>query len=394
MRLSKGTSVKLFLLILLTLISGVMVVSCNKETSSQEVIKVGEVGSMTGSEATFGTSTHNAVVMAFDRVNKSGGIRGKKLELISLDDQSKTSEAVLAIEKLISQYHVQAVIGEVASSISIAMAPIAQKHSVPMISPSSLNTRVTKQGDFIFRVCFVDEFQSKVMADFASRKLMAKKVALLVDFKSDYSTDSARIFKQHLLKSGGEIVIEQTYSAGDIDFKAQLTAIRSKSPDLIVVPGYYTEIGLIYRQKQELGISAPMLGGDAWDSPKLTEIAGASIEGSYFVTHFFGEDPQQHVQDFIREYKERFGEKPDGIAAMGYDAAMVLIDSLTRSDGKTPQSLRNSIAKTTQFKGVTGSITLNSERNAETPAVILKVIGNGRFSLVIQMSPVREEPKQ
>jgi branched-chain amino acid transport system substrate-binding protein len=259
-------------------------------------IQIGEVGSMTGSDATFGSSTHNGILLAFTDINAAGGIKGRKLELITQDDQGKPSEAVLAITKLISQQRVHAVLGEVASTLSIAMAPIAQKSQIPMISPSSINSKLTQQGNYIFRVCFVDHFQSKVMADFAWKNLHAKRVAILKDMKSDYSRDSANIFSDFFLRAGGKIVSDQSYSGGDIDFKSQLTSIRAAHPDLILVPGYYTEIGLIARQKKELGIAAPMLGGDGWDSPKLKEIGGSALEGSYFVSHFHQEDPAPLIQ--------------------------------------------------------------------------------------------------
>jgi branched-chain amino acid transport system substrate-binding protein len=372
---------------------GFGIVGCQKQPSgsdqqaSDAVIRIGEVGSMTGSDATFGTSTHQGIAQAFSEINAAGGVRGKKLELITLDDQGKASEAVLATQKLISQQKVRAILGEVASTLSIAMAPIAQQYKIPMISPSSINSKVTQQGDYIFRVCFVDQFQSKVMAEFALKHLRARKAALLQDSKSDYSRDSAKIFSDLFKKGGGEIVVDQSYSAGDIDFRSQLTAIRGANPDVILVPGYYTEIGLIARQKAELGIQAPLLGGDGWDSPKLGEIGGPALDGSYFVSHFAQDQPSPLTQQFIKKYKENYGGvSPDGLAALGYDAARVLADALKRAKSDSSEDLRKAIAETKEFEGVTGKITMGPDRNARKPAVVFKIEG-GQFKLKTSLNP-------
>jgi branched-chain amino acid transport system substrate-binding protein len=351
-----------------------------------DVIKVGEVGSMTGSEATFGTSTHNGILLAFEKFNAQGGVKGKQLKLISLDDQGKPEEAATATQKLVTQDKVQAVLGEVASSRSLAMAPIAQQNKIPMITPSSTNPKVTETGDHIFRVCFIDPFQGTVMAKFATETLKAKKVAILRDVKNDYSVGLADFFTQTFKKMGGEIVIDTSYSAGDMDFKSQLTTIRTKNPDAIYVPGYYTEVGLIARQARELGIKAPLMGGDGWDSPKLKEIAGKALDGSYFSNHYSEEDTAPHVQAFISEYKAKYGIVPDGLAAMGYDAALVLVDSMNRAKSMASADLRDAIASTKDFQGVTGMITLDSKRNAEKSAVVLKV-ADGKFKYVSTVNP-------
>lgn len=360
-----------------------MVVSCNKKEAAPSnkaptgnTIKVGEVGSMTGSEATFGTSTHQGIELAFKEVNDAGGIKGKKLELISLDDQGKPEEAATTITKLITQDNVVAVLGEVASSRSLAMAPIAQNYKIPMITPSSTNPKVTEQGDYIFRVCFIDPFQGQVMAKFARENLKAKKVAILRDVKNDYSVGLADYFTETFKKMGGEIVVDQSYSAGDIDFKSQLTAIRTKGPEAIFVPGYYTEVGLVARQARELGIKAPLLGGDGWDSPKLYEIGGKAIEGGYFSNHYSPEDKSPVVQTFIEKFKKAYGVVPDGLAAAGYDAAMVLVAAMKNANEITPKDIRDVLAGIKDYPGVTGKITIDANRNATKSAVVLKVVGH------------------
>ncbi len=365
-------------------------VACKKsptsEQASGEPIKIGEVGSMTGSEATFGTSTHQGIAFAVKQINAAGGIKGKQLEIISLDDQGKPEEAAIAVTKLITQNGVSAILGEVASSRSLAMAPIAQQHKIPMVTPSSTNPKVTEIGDYIFRVCFIDPFQGTVMAKFALETLKVKKVAVLRDVKNDYSVGLADYFTETLKKHGGEVVIDQSYSAGDIDFKSQLTAIRTQEPEAIFVPGYYTEVGLIARQARELGIKAPLLGGDGWDSPKLKEIGGEHINGSYFSNHYSEEDKAPHVQEFITKFKAANNTAPDGLAAMGYDATKFLADAMTRAKSLAAADVRDAMAQTKDFQGVTGKITMDANRNPVKSAVVLKVDG-GTYKYVATVHP-------
>lgn len=363
---------------------------CQKnETSSStsEEIRIGEIGSMTGSEATFGQSTHNGIIMAIDAVNAAGGVHGKKIRVITLDNQGKPEEAATAMTRLINQDRVIAVLGEVASSRSMAMAPIAQAAKIPMISPSSTNPKVTQLGDYIFRVCFIDPFQGSVMARYATEVLKLKKVAILRDVKNDYSVGLADFFKETFTKNGGEIVVGQSYSAGDVDFKAQLTSIRGYKPEAIFVPGYYTEVGLIARQAKELGLNVPLMGGDGWDSPKLVEIGGAAIDGSYFSNHYSSEDQTPRVQEFISGYKAKFGSVPDGLAAMGYDAAVVLVDALKKTPSLQPSEIRNAIAATKDFQAVTGKISIDANRNAVKSAVVLG-IKNGVFKYQSTITPM------
>jgi branched-chain amino acid transport system substrate-binding protein len=360
-------------------------INARTSTAAGNTIRVGEVSSLSGSEATFGLSTHRGIELAFDEINRNGGILGKKLELVTLDDRSKPEEAATAATKLIANNEVIAVLGEVASSRSIAMAPIAQNSKTPMISHSSTNPRVTEMGNYIFRVCFIDPFQGEVMAKFALEHLKVKKVAILRDVDSDYSTGLADYFTAALKKGGGTIVLDESYTSSDIDFKSQLTAIRAKKPDAILVPGYYTSVGLIARQTRELGIQAPLLGGDGWDSPKLVEIGGKALENSYFSNHYSNEDTAPKIKDFVTQFSKRYTSKPDGMAAMGYDAAMILVDSIRRSKTLSKQDLRDAIAATKGFSAVTGNISLNEQRNAVKPAVVLKIVdGLFRYQTTIQ----------
>lgn len=349
-------------------------------------IVVGEFGSLTGGTATFGQSTHNGVTMAFEEINAAGGVLGKKLKVLVEDDQSKPEEAATAVTKLISQDRVVAVIGEVASSRTLAAAPIAQANKVPLISPASTNPRVTQVGDYIFRVCFIDPFQGAVMAKFAGNSLKLKKVAILYDVRNDYSVGLRNFFSETFKGLGGAIIGEQSYSEGDSDFRAQLTQLKSLGPEAIYVPGYYTEVGTIARQARELGLTVPLMGGDGWDSPKLTEIGGQAIEGSYLSNHYSVDDPSPAIQKFVTAYKTKYGVVPDALAALGYDAAYVLADAMKRAGSTDGAKVRDAIAATARFVGVTGTINIDKDRNAVKPAVILKVAG-GKFEYVETIAP-------
>jgi len=361
--------------------------SCNGGGSGNgDEIVVGEFGSLTGTTATFGQSTHNGVMLATEQLNAAGGINGKKVRIIVEDDQSKPEEAATAVTKLINQDRVVALIGEVASSRSLAAAPIAQSNKVPMVSPSSTNPQVTAVGDYIFRVCFIDPFQGLVMAKFATNTLKMKKVAILYDVRNDYSIGLRNVFGEKFKEMGGQIVAEQSYSEGDSDFRAQLTALKATQPEAIFVPGYYTEVSTIARQAKDLGINAPLLGGDGWDSPKLFEIGGKAIEGSYMSNHNSMDDPNPVIQKFVTDYKAKHKIIPDALATLGYDAANVLFDAMKRAGSTEGPKVRDALAATKNFVGVTGSITIDKDRNPIKPAVVLQV-KDGKFAYVETIAP-------
>jgi branched-chain amino acid transport system substrate-binding protein len=355
--------------------------------ASGDVIKIGEVGSMTGDEASFGISTHQGVELALKQINAAGGVKGKQIVDIALDDQGKPDEAATAVTKLITQNNVVAILGEVASSRSLAMAPIAQRYKIPMISPTSTNPDVTKKGDYIFRACFLDSFQAKVMARFALDNLKFKKVAILRDVKNDYSVGLSNFFTEIFKQSGGTITIDQSYSAGDKDFKAQLTAIRATNPEAIYVPGYYGDVVLIGRQARELGIKAPMMGGDGWDSPKLKEIGGEALNGYYISNHYSTGDKNPKTQDFVAKYKAAYGGLPDSMAALAFDSTYMLVDAMNRAKSLSPSDIRDALATTKDFDGVAGKITMDAGRNPVKSAVVLKVVNGGDFEYVTTVQP-------
>ena len=352
---------------------------------AQEEIVIGEYASLTGGSASFGQSSHKGTALAVEEMNAAGGILGKKLKLITDDDQSQAGQPATIARKLISQDKVVAVLGEVASSKSLEAAPICQQSKIPMISPASTNPKVTEVGDYIFRVCFIDPFQGTVMSKFAQSKGW-KNVAVLTDVKQDYSVGLAEFFIKDFKASGGQIVKEQKYSTGDKDFKPQLTSIKAANPDAIFVPGYYGEVSLIAKQAKLLGIKAPLLGGDGWVGDSLLKVAGNSLDGSFFSCHYASDDKSPKVQEFVKAFKAKYGEVPDDMAALGYDSAMILGEAIKRAGTTEPQKLRDAIAATKDHDGITGKITLDSKRNASKPAVIL-TIGNGGFQFVESVAP-------
>jgi branched-chain amino acid transport system substrate-binding protein len=352
---------------------------------AQEVIPVGEFASLTGGNASFGQSSHNGTALAIDEINAAGGLLGKKLELITEDDQSQAGQPATIVRKLISQDKVIAILGEVASSKSLEAAPICQENKIPMISPASTNPKVTEVGDYIFRVCFIDPFQGTVMGKFALSKGW-KNVAVLTDVKQDYSVGLAEFFVKSFTANGGTIVKEQKYSSGDKDFKAQLTSIKAAKPEAIFVPGYYGEVALIAKQAKLLGIKVPLLGGDGWVGDSLLKVAGKSLDGSFFSCHFSAKDANPIVQDFVSKYKAKYGQVPDDMAALGYDSAMILANAIKTAGTTDGPKLRDAIAATKDYKAVTGTISLDAQRNATKPAVVL-TIGNGGFDFVEAVAP-------
>lgn len=340
-----------------------------------DTILIGHYGSLTGSEATFGQSTDHGIKLAVEEINAAGGINGKKVELKTYDDQGKSQEAGTAVTRLITEDKVAAVLGEVASSLSLAGGRVAQQYGVPMITPSSTNPQVTQIGDMVFRVCFLDPFQGWVEAKFARESLKANKAAILYDQTQAYSKGLKDYFRKAFEGLGGTITTEQAYSGGDQDFSAQLTTIRQTKPDVLFVPGYYTDAGNISIQVRKLGITVPMLGGDGWDSTQLAAIGKDAIEGSYFSNHYSFQEARPEVKNFVDKYKAEFGVIPDGLAALGYDAAHLLFDAMKRAPSLDGKTLAASIAATKGFHGVTGTISMDEHRDARKSAVIVQVKG-------------------
>ncbi|MGC3989613.1 MAG: ABC transporter substrate-binding protein [Chthoniobacteraceae bacterium] len=351
---------------------------------AQDIV-VGEFASLTGGNASFGQSSHKGTQLAVDEINAAGGVLGKKIKLMTEDDQSLAGQPAVIVRKFISSDKAIAILGEVASSKSLEAAPICQENKVPMISPASTNPKVTEVGDYIFRVCFIDPFQGTVGAKFALGRGW-KKVAVLTDVKQDYSKGLADFFKQAFLANGGTIAKEQSYSSGDKDFKAQLTSIKSTKPDAIYVPGYYGEVALIARQARQLGIKVPLIGGDGWVGDSLIPVAGKAIEGCFFSNHYSEEDQSPVIQNFVKKYQATYGSVPDAMAALGYDSAKILAAAITTAGKTDGSAVRDALAATKNYQAVTGNITLDKDRNA-TKAAVIMTVKDGKFAYVETVQP-------
>ena len=336
-------------------------------------IKVGVYGDTSGATSSFGQSTKNGIQLAFDEINAAGGVNGRKLIMLFEDDQGRPEQAKTVVSKLINQDRVQALLGEVASTNSLAAAPVAQDAKIPMITPSSTNPKVTEVGDYISRVCFIDPFQGLVMAKFAGNTLKAKTAAIIGDVNSDYSKGLTAVFEQEFTKLGGRVVAKEAYTQTDPDFKGQLTKIRNLNPEVIYIPGYYGQVGIIAKQARELDMNMPLLGGDGWDSPDLWKLGGEALKNAYISNHYSADNPAPEIQNFVKAYQAKFNVAPDSLAALAYDAAKVLADAIKRAGGTDGAKLKDAINATKEFKGVTGSITLDANRNAVKPAVVLEL---------------------
>lgn len=355
--------------------------------------KMGVVLPMSGDTATFGTETYSGMQLAVEEINKEGVV---KVELKLEDDKSGVTDAANAIQKLINIDKVPLVLGSINSSNTNAMAPIAQAAKVPLMSPGSTNVNVTQRGEYISRVCFIDDFQGEAMAKFAAKDRGAKTAAIVIDSSSDYSKGLAKSFRESFKKLGGQIVVEVEYVQKDRDFSSQLTKIKLKKPDVVFVPGYYTEVASMIKQAKTLRLIGDpnnpnskmvFLGGDGWDSPKLYEIGGAALIGQYFSNHFSEEDNDPKVKKFVSNYQSKFKAKPGAMAALGYDSIVVAVDAFKRAGMKAdPKALMTAINATKNVSGVTGVITMDKNRNPIKPLVILQTQKDGA-SFVSRVNP-------
>lgn len=341
---------------------------------NQEYIKVGGFADLSGQTSSFGQATKNGFELAMKEINDSGGINGKKIELYFKDNEGRPFFTKEVVEELISEDKVDVILGEVASTNSLAAAPVAQKAKIPMITPASTNPKVTEVGDYIFRACFIDPLQGEAMAKFAFNQLKLRRAAIIFDVQSDYSKGLSNNFKKTFTALGGKIINEQNYYQTDADYKKQLKAIRKLKPDAIYLPGYYGETSIIAKQARELKMNIPLLGGDGWDSPELWKMGGNALKNSYITNHFAVDDSSPAVRNFVAKYKAKYKTEPDSLAALAYDTMYLLADALKRANSTDGKILRDALAKTKNFDGVTGKIDgFDSLRNPIKSAVILKL---------------------
>jgi len=360
-----------------------------------KTVTIGAYMCNTGDASTYGQSCTKGMQLRVKEINDQGGVLGKPLRLVVLDDQTKQEEVANAVKKLIEQEKVCVVIGEVLSTNSLTAAPICQRAGVPMVTPCSTNPRVTQEGDYIFRVCFTDDFQGYAGAVVAYQKLGANRAAILLDQSSDYSKGLAEAFSEWFQKFDGVIVTEESYVQKDTDFRPQLTNIKQLGADVIYVPGYYKEVGLIVKQARQLGITQPLIGGDGWDSPKVVEVGGAAALDCYYTNHYSPDD--ERAAEFVAGYKAEYGKVPDALAALGYDGVGLVVDAIERAGKTDPKAIRDALAQTKDFKGATGDITMDAQRNPTKRAAVLAIRQTERGpapKLYAEVFPPSMEKKQ
>ena len=345
---------------------------CGKK--NDDTILVGAFLSMSGSDSTFGTDTRQGIELAVDEVNAAGGVKGKKVKVLYEDDKSTTAEASQKVRQLIDRDKVVAILGEVASSRSLAGGLIANTSHIPMITPSSTAVEVTQGREWVFRVCFTDDQQGQVAARFVKNDLKKNKVGVFYAAQDTYSSGLARSFRDEFKKLGGEVVIDKGYQKGETNFRTYLGELKAANPDVIFVPNYYNEMVLIARQAKEAGIPGSMfVGGDGWDSSNLIEGAGAELEGAYFTNHYAPDVPWPNSQSFLGAFAKKYGHQPSSLAAQGYDAAKLLFDAIARASEPTPEAIKNALAETKDFQGATGTLTIDKNHNANKPIVVVQV---------------------
>ena len=363
---------------LMTVILAASVAGCG--SSSSKEIKIGLLNEMTGGNATIGTAAANGAKLAIKEINANGGLLGKQIKAVVADNKSEPSEAANAMTKLLTQDKVVAVTGTFSSSNAIAAASVAEANKSPYLVAGATNPKVTVDEKtknvkkYIYRVCFIDPFQGTVAANFAAKDLKVKKAAMLVDNSSDYSKGLAEFFEAALVKEGGEIVANEAYLQKDTDFKATLTKIKSKGAEVLYVPGYYEEVGKIVKQAREMGITVPIIGADGWDSPKLVEIASAAaLNNTYFTNHYSVEDTSPKAQAFVEAYTKEYGQKPEALAVLGYDAVYVLADAIKRANSTDSAKIIEALAETKDFPAISGVTTINKTHDADKNAVVIEM---------------------
>lgn len=353
---------------------------CGTKSKDAKVIKIGANFELTGPISTYGTSGVNAIELAFEEINKNGGVLGKQLQLVKKDNKSDTTESTSVSTSLVSDSSIVALLGPISSSNTLAASQPAIDNKIPLLTSTATNPDVTvdpktgKVKEYIFRSCFLDSFQGKAGAVFAVQDLKAKKAAILVDNENDYSKGLAKFFTQAFEKEGGKVVATEAFLPKDNDYRAVLTKIRVLNADVIYIPAYYEAVGKLVKQARELGIKSAVLGSDGWDSPKLVEIAGAdALNNTYFTDHYTPEDKDAKVQAFVKAYKAKYNQVPDALAALSYDAAYMLADAIKKAGDTSPEKIKNALAATKGFKGVTGEVSLDANHDPIKSTVIIEM---------------------
>jgi branched-chain amino acid transport system substrate-binding protein len=361
-----------------TMLMAAMLTGCGSAKQDSNEIKIGADFELTGGVANYGKQALNGIQLAFKQANANGGVLGKKLTLVLADNKSEASEATNAMTKLITTDKVVTVMGPVVSSNVLAALQVAQDNKVPMITPTGTNEKITYDNNqlrsYVFRSCFIDPFQGKIMANFATNTLKVKNAVIYIDNSSDYSKELAKTFEELFTQNGGKIIGKEAFLQKDQDFKATLTKIKAMNPDVIFLPAYYEEVGKIVKQAREMGINVPIIGTDGWDDPKVVDFAGAAaLNNTYFSNHYSSQDTDPNVVKFIEAYKKEYNQEPGAMAALGYDAGLLLIDAITRANSTEPAKIREALEQTKGLQLSTGLLTMDPKHNPIKSAVVIEM---------------------
>ena len=362
-----------------------LVVGCSSE-KVEDTIKIGGNFELTGGVAEFGIKGENGAKLAIKEVNEAGGVLGQQIEYVAADNKSEAGEATIATNKLVTQDKVVGILGPMTTGNTLGAIQIVTDNKIPLVTPTATNTKITinedgTRNDWVFRACFIDPFQGEVAANFALDTLGTSKAALIIDQKGDYSKGLAESFKKTFEAAGKEVVASEQYVAGqDTDFRAILTNIKAKNPDVVFIPGYYTEVGMIIKQARDLDMNAVFIGGDGWGTGPIVDIAGAeAMNNTYYVDHVAVDDPA--LAEFAKAYEAEYGVKSDSFAALGYDAAKLLLNAIEAAGSTDGEAIRSALENTTDFEGVSGKFTIDpATHNPKKSASILQFIdGNKVF---------------
>lgn len=356
--------------------------------SPAKEIRIGLITPLSGDVKTFGESVKNAFEISVEEANASGGAAGRAIATVIVDDRNDPTEASNAANLLINQHRVRAIVGSVTSKATIPVSDMAQSYRIPTITGTATSPKVTvadgKRKDYMFRACYTDSFQGTVMAKFARETLHAGTSAVLYDASNDYSKGIAEVFRDAFIRLGGKVAAYESYGRDDVDFSPILTKVKATRPDVLFLPDYYNKVGLIAKQVREKGMKVTLIGPDGWDSPELVKVAGAAIEGGYFSNHYSPEDTRPEVVHWVTKYRERFGQTPDALGSLAYDATNMLIEAIRRANSDDPGKIRDALASMKGFEGVTGRFTMDENGDPVKSAVILRIQdGEQRFLQVV-----------
>lgn len=361
--------------------------------SDGDTIKIGANLELSGEVASYGQSIAEGVDLAVEEINNSGGVDGKKIEIVKVDNKSDNAEAASVATRLTSQEKVLAIIGAATSGNTLAQAQIANDTKTVLLSPSGTAPNVTVNdngtiNEYVFRTSYIDPFQGTVAANFAANELKVKTAAIYSDSASDYAKGLAASFKETFEAAGGKVIAEESYVAGDTDFRSTLTRIKSAKSEFVFIPGYYEEVGLIVKQARELGISVPLMGADGWDSPTLVDLAGGDTLNNTFITnHYSSQDPDQKIQDFVTKFKEKNKDKsPNAFNALGYDSVYLLVDAIKRAGSLDSENIKDALAETKDLQLVTGVVTIDKKHNPIKSATILEYV-DGEQTFKTKVNP-------